>query len=191
MFVTASRQIINKTYFPPFSFMVYWRNGDSLILTPLHSLLSYARFTKYVAYANYVGHEIILLYFRVRRYSRNKGTQLQDDWNFEAPFACATSRMCYNGIAHNFAWLMLSQVAAIILLPLRFESVHSEITDGGFQKWWVKCYGRGQYEQRWTPRQILCLTVHFHLQLLPLLESHGVVNFGIVGRGSIPGRRSR
>jgi hypothetical protein len=140
----CSSPLLDKYYkqnlLSPFSFMVYWRNGDSLIHTPLHSLLSYARFTKYVAYAYYVGHKMIILYFIVR----NKRTQLRDDWNFKAPFGCATSRMCYNGIAHNFAWLTLSQVTDMTSLPLRFKSVHIEITTCSFQKWRVKCYGRGQ-----------------------------------------------
>jgi hypothetical protein len=64
------------------------------------------------------------------------------------------------------------------------------MTAGGLKKWRVTCFGSAQYEQRWAPRQALCLTVHFLLQLLLFLVSHGVANLRIGVRGSIPGRRS-
>jgi hypothetical protein len=130
------------------TFLIFLHGGDSLVHT---ALSREARFTKHVAYAYYVGHEIITPQFTVR---------LQDYRSYEATFGGATSRTCHNGLTHNFAWVMLSQVPVMTSPPLRFKSVHIKITDGGFRKWWLKCY--------WTLR----LTVYFLLQFLPFLWRH-------------------
>lgn len=101
----------------PFSFMARCRNGDSLVHTAVHSSLSRrARFTRHVAYAYRVGREITALQF----IGRSERTRLQDDWRVKASFGGASSRMCYNGITQNFAWVMLSPSHGCDFAPSSF-----------------------------------------------------------------------